>query len=132
MKKTIAGLMCGLVLAGCVAAERPTGRQLFAENCTACHGPQGRGNGWAAVGLSPPPADLTTISARNGGVFPLADVLSSIDGFHRETYDNSLMPQFGLLFREPMTQVDTGDGIMTPVPEPLLAVAEYLETLQVK
>jgi len=36
------------------------GEQLYAENCIACHGPEGRGNGPAAVTLSPPPADFTS------------------------------------------------------------------------
>ena len=34
------------------------GRAVFRENCIACHGERGRGNGPAAVGLDPPPADL--------------------------------------------------------------------------
>jgi len=35
------------------------GRQLYAANYAACHGADGRGNGPAAKGLTPPPADLT-------------------------------------------------------------------------
>lgn len=34
------------------------GRALYGERCIACHGERGRGNGPAAVGLTPPPADL--------------------------------------------------------------------------
>lgn len=34
------------------------GRKLYAENCAACHGPQGQGDGAAAKSLSPPPANL--------------------------------------------------------------------------
>lgn len=36
------------------------GRVLFAENCAACHGEAGRGDGPAAAGLLPPPRDLTS------------------------------------------------------------------------
>lgn len=36
-----------------------TGRALFASNCVACHGEQGRGDGVASKGLKPPPANLT-------------------------------------------------------------------------
>jgi putative copper resistance protein D len=35
------------------------GEALFTQNCTSCHGPEGRGNGPAAKDLQPPPADLT-------------------------------------------------------------------------
>ncbi len=131
MKRAVWYLGIIVALAGCVESQPPTGKMLFAENCTACHGAGGRGDGWIAAGLTRKPADLTRISQRNGGDYPLAQVLSAIDGFHRKTYDDSVMPEFGYLFQGPMTQVDTGDGTMTPVPEPLLAVAEYLETLQV-
>jgi putative copper export protein/mono/diheme cytochrome c family protein len=35
------------------------GEALFRTHCVGCHGPQGRGDGPAAAGLSPQPADLT-------------------------------------------------------------------------
>ncbi|HEY3617415.1 MAG TPA: cbb3-type cytochrome c oxidase subunit I, partial [Candidatus Sulfotelmatobacter sp.] len=35
------------------------GETLFAANCASCHGPSGRGDGNASVGLLPKPADLT-------------------------------------------------------------------------
>lgn len=34
------------------------GAELFAQQCAACHGPNGRGDGPAAKGLSTPPADF--------------------------------------------------------------------------
>lgn len=34
------------------------GAELFATHCASCHGPEGRGDGPAAVGLDPPAADL--------------------------------------------------------------------------
>jgi mono/diheme cytochrome c family protein len=37
------------------------GRNLYAANCAACHGPQGEGNGPAGAWLSPPAANLRTL-----------------------------------------------------------------------
>lgn len=127
MKYLYLAMVCGL--AACAQPEPPTGKQLFADNCTACHGADGTGSGWVAAGLKRKPANLTTLSARNGGVFPMEKVLSTIDGFHRNPQFETAMPEFGSFFGGPMAQVDL-DGVMTPVPEPLLAVAEYLESLQ--
>jgi mono/diheme cytochrome c family protein len=40
------------------AAMLARGRRLYQENCAACHGAAGRGDGPAGVNLDPPPADL--------------------------------------------------------------------------
>ena len=87
--------------------------------------------GPAAAGLARKPADLTGISERNGGAFPLAQVISTIDGYTRAEKGQLTMPEFGVMLEDqPTVMVDTGDGILTPTPEPLLALAEYLRTLQ--
>ena len=36
-----------------------SGQAVFAANCATCHGDGGRGDGPAATGLEPPPADVT-------------------------------------------------------------------------
>lgn len=125
----LAALAATAALAACTPPGPPTGKQLFAENCTACHGADGTGSGWVSAGLQRKPADLTGLSARNGGVFPMEAVLSTIDGFHRNPAFETAMPEFGSFFSGPMEQVEL-DGVMTPVPGPLLAVAEYLESIQ--
>jgi mono/diheme cytochrome c family protein len=64
MKKTIAfsllGLFLGLVvlaIAGPAQADR--GQSIFDDKCAMCHGRDGKGNGPAAGGFSPSPADFT-------------------------------------------------------------------------
>lgn len=52
-------------------AERPatggaSGQAVFVTNCATCHGEDGRGNGPAAVGLEPPPADLSDATWTTG------------------------------------------------------------------
>ncbi len=64
------------------------GERIYAERCAQCHGGLGRGDGPAAAGLKPPPADLT---ARSGtGPLPA-------DYFRRITYGTpgTAMPAFG-------------------------------------
>ena len=107
------------------------GRALYQDYCATCHGPAGKGDGPLAGDWPKPPADLTGISARNGGTFPLARVLSTIDGYSRRKTHGSTMPEMGQVFQDaPMVLVDTGDGIETPVPKPLLELTDYLRSIQ--
>lgn len=127
------GVVLGsLVVSGMVACQ-PAGpersaRQDFAEWCVTCHGESGRGEGPAATGLTRKPADLTHIAARNGGTFPMARVMSTINGYFRP--DDAVMPHFGDALAGDMVLFDTGDGIATPAPARLVALAEYLRGLQ--
>jgi mono/diheme cytochrome c family protein len=43
-----------------------TGAELFKNNCEACHGKQGHGDGPAGVGLSPKPKNLPDLAATVG------------------------------------------------------------------
>jgi mono/diheme cytochrome c family protein len=120
------------VLSGCYPPEanRP-GRALFEDYCVACHGSTGRGDGPAAAGLPSQPADLTRISDRNGGVFPMARIMSVIDGFTRSRHGGQVMPEFGEILGDgEMVLTDTGDGIQTPAPAGLVALADYLRSIQ--
>jgi mono/diheme cytochrome c family protein len=44
------------------------GHHYFVRYCSACHGVEGRGDGPAASALRTPPADLTRIAQRRGGI----------------------------------------------------------------
>lgn len=125
-------LVAGLALAAaCTQPSEPQGALLYVENCTGCHGLTGQGDGPLAGDYGIDVPDLTLISARNGGVFPMADVMSTIDGFTRVQHGNVVMPEFGALLEDgPIVSFDSGDGIPTPTPAALVALAEYLETLQ--
>lgn len=128
---TLAITSGALVACAPATPQKDSGEALYKEFCAACHGATGRGDGPAAAGLARKPADLTGISERNGGAFPLAQVISTIDGYTRAEKGQLTMPEFGVMLEDqPTVMVDTGDGILTPTPEPLLALAEYLRTLQ--
>ena len=119
------------VVAACMPREyAPSGQALYNENCAACHGPGGTGDGPAAGAYAEPLPDLTTLAARNDGVFPLREVMTQIDGYGRGARVGEGMPEMGHLLDGPVTRVDTGDGIMTPTPVKLLALARHVESLQ--
>lgn len=57
------------------------GKQEFATSCAVCHGPGGKGDGrYEPVLQGPNLPDLTTISKRNGGVFPRKLIYEIVDG----------------------------------------------------
>ena len=124
-------ILVTLALAGCVGAGDggPDPARDYASFCAACHGPSGRGDGPAGAELSPKPADLTGLAARNGGVFPTTQVMAYIwrgegAAAHRA------MPSFAPLLEGTLIPYDGGDGIDTPTPERLVALAEYLKSVQ--
>lgn len=76
------------------------GKAMFESYCVPCHGPSGVGDGPAAKALTKAPADLTRISARNGGTFPTVRVRRYIEGADEVPAHGSRdMPMWGALFR---------------------------------
>jgi mono/diheme cytochrome c family protein len=65
---TVASAESAPVLAALDPGAVVRGQELFAQNCTTCHGAAGRGDGPDAASLPRPPADLTT-----GHAIPHAD-----------------------------------------------------------
>ncbi len=119
------------VVAACAAESMPEpaeGAALFSENCVGCHGTDAHGRKLATGTVAP---DLTKISARNGGVFPKAAVMSQIDGFARGNHPGEVMPEFGEWLKGDLIPVEV-DGVLTPTPRPLAALATYLESIQVE
>lgn len=107
-----------------------TGESLFLENCISCHGVTGHGDGPNAKGLGIAPADLTKISARRGGVWPMLEMMSILDGYSRNTLPREDMPVFENFLDNEMVEFDTGNGEEVLVPSKLIEIVEYLETLQ--
>ena len=56
------------------------GKREYLDNCVACHGESGKGDGRMAEILVIKPADLTQIAKRNNGVFPFWHVYGVIEG----------------------------------------------------
>jgi mono/diheme cytochrome c family protein len=110
MTRTVAVLLFGVALAvGGVAGSAPQARDqtnlpydggdLYRQYCASCHGANGQGNGPMADHLRRPPADLTLIAAKNGGMFPAARVERIIDGRDVGPHGNPEMPVWGDAFK---------------------------------
>ena len=127
MRVVAALLSVGLILAACGQQSEETGQEDYTALCAGCHGSGGRGDGPLASGLSTPPADLTALAAGNGGTFPMLAVMARIDGY---VSDTTSMPEFGSLLAGDTVLLETEPGVMTPTPARLIALAEYVESLQ--
>ena len=113
-----------LGLAG--ADDSPTvdwGRDLYYDFCVSCHGWTGTGDGPAGGALKTPPADLTQLSAKNGGEFPHAQVKRYIEGEQPiQAHGSRKMPIWGKAFRRESTD--------TEARMQYFALAKFLESIQ--
>jgi len=129
MKTTL--IITGLfALAACVEAPYGVdGRKEFLDKCAGCHGVDAKGSGSFGRNLFVEPPDLTKMTIDNGGIFPRTEVMSIIDGLQRDPHFSGAMPAFGEGDLGETVIVED-DGIGTPVPERLLALTDYLESIQ--
>jgi mono/diheme cytochrome c family protein len=106
-----------------VAAATPDGKQLYQLHCASCHGPQGNGDGPAAVYLYPKPRDFTRglfkVRSTPDGEMPTdEDLLNTIT----RGMPGSPMPAFAFLNesdRKALVQ-----HVKSLVPEPLRTPAQ--------
>ncbi|MGE0815375.1 MAG: c-type cytochrome [Vicinamibacterales bacterium] len=98
------------------------GAGMFNAYCASCHGLDARGTGPAAKALTKAPADLTKITARNGGTFPEIKIKRYIEGADEIAAHGSRdMPVWGSLFRS--IGRDT-------VPIRIQALTDFLKSIQ--
>jgi mono/diheme cytochrome c family protein len=105
----------------------PSGKQMYAQYCAACHGSGGKGNGPARAALRVPASDLTTLAKRHGGAFP-TDYVTKVLQFGpgvpaHGSYD---MPTWGPIFR----YLDNFNN--ATVQKRIQNLCDYLNSLQEK
>ncbi len=122
-------ILGALAVSACVE-EPVTGQMAFMADCAGCHAADGTGSGADARDLTDQPPDLTTIASRNGGTFPRDQVMCTIDGLDRGAHFSVAMPEFGAGDMGDTVVVETEEGLGTPVPERLLILTDYLESIQ--
>ena len=114
-----------------MAQSNMVGEAAFAEACAVCHGSDGQGGGEFADVLTIKPPDLTTISMRNDGQFPYLTVFQIVDG--RTTlraHGSSVMPIWGDYFSREVEGGPEGYGTELMVRARIVALVDYIETLQ--
>lgn len=123
--------VCLIAAAPALAQDLGSGERNFNVHCAGCHGPDATGDGVATMLLDAVPPDLTLLTARNGGVFPRAEVVYQIDGRAQASAAHvDEMPNFGPLLEGEVVALKTAAGqpILTSV-----AIAElvaWLEAIQ--
>lgn len=106
-------------------AQGDFGARLFSTHCATCHGTSARGDGPLAELLRRVPPDLTTYTARNGGVFPSERVYRIIDGRDVPSHGIREMPIWGDAFRR------SRDGLTdAAVKARIEAIVRYLQGIQ--
>ena len=113
------------------AQDADIGRALYHNHCATCHGMEGGGDGPMSGVLLIKPPDLTELSARNGGDFPLERVVMRIDGRDPLVSHGSPMPVYGDYFEGtfdvPM-KAPSGQPILTS--QPVVDLVAYLREIQ--
>ncbi len=109
------------------ATSAASGKEMFTSYCAACHGTDGKGDGPAASTLKVPPADLTTLSSKNGGKFPGLKVSQAIRGDSTiPAHGSKDMPVWGAVF------MSLSHGHESEVQQRIANLTKYVDSLQAK
>jgi len=110
------------------AAETDAGKQMYLQYCGSCHGADGKGNGPVARQLKIKATDLTQLRKKNKGVFPLDDVMATIDGRRIvKGHGERDMPVWGEVF---LTETEKKKYPELTSLLKAKIIAEYVATLQ--
>jgi mono/diheme cytochrome c family protein len=103
------------------------GATLYKAYCATCHGTDGKGIGPMTEWLKIKSPDLTRLTTREGGKFPLVRIQRVIAGEENITAGHGTreMPIWGPVFSKVTRDEDLG-------PMRVYNVAKYVETIQIK
>lgn len=124
-------LLASLPMRSTIAEPDPgfatVGKHTYRTYCASCHGTLALGDGPVAAHLVVKPADLTRISARNGGTYPAERVFKIIDGREKvRGHGNSEMPIWGDAFSKTNAKLDEEQ-----VRRKIEGLVHHLESIQV-
>jgi mono/diheme cytochrome c family protein len=105
----------------------PSGKVMFKQYCAACHGADAKGRGPATPTLNMRVPDLTTLSKRRGGKFPL-DYVEGVLRFGpgSSSHGSAEMPVWGPIFQYLENYNEAA------VRQRIRNLCDYLESIQEK
>ena len=107
------------------------GKSDFMDGCAGCHGESGMGQGPLAELLNIAVPDLTHLSARNDGKFPMLEVIHTIDGRTSLQAHGGPMPIWGSIFKtHALGESGVYGGAEAITRGRILSIAYYLESIQ--
>jgi len=119
-----------VALLSCSTTPEPPGREAYLDFCAGCHGRGATGAGAMPELVEAGVADLTGLSAANGGVFPMARVLNVL-GKGTDPHDGVLaMPDFGAVLGGRAVTWEGPGGTRLETTDTILMLAEYLQSVQ--
>ena len=133
---TLAAVGLGVLLAS-EAQAISLGEFEYRNSCAQCHGISGKGGGPVGDFLTKAPLDLTILQKNNGGIFPVTNVYSVIDGSADIGVHGSRdMPLWGSRYRDRVAEdpddIFSSEDTDLYVRTRILSLIEYLATLQVE
>lgn len=138
-----------LILAACNTTQEPApadssdilshplgmGAGFYELYCVQCHGTQGLGVTGITTDLPTPPPDLSQLTARNGGLFPVRRVMGQIYGYagkyRPDPFHRGLVMEFGPLLEGALVEWIAPDGSIEITPRGMLDLLLYLESFQI-
>jgi len=114
------------------AGKSDLGKREFDANCASCHGVNGKGHGQMVEWLQRAPTDLTTLTKRNGGVFPVSRMYETIEGANVPSHGTREMPVWGTDYRIKAAEYygEVPFDTEAHVRSRILALIEYISRLQ--
>ena len=134
----LAATAIGMIDVALAQQDESLGKAEFLRSCASCHGASGKGDGPVSKSLVKPPADLTRLSEKNNGVFPITRVYEVIDGrLQILIHGTRDMPVWGDTYMQGLVDPMSGGFTSKALAETLvrtriLMLVEYISTLQDK
>ncbi|HKA28292.1 MAG TPA: hypothetical protein VKH82_02875 [Candidatus Binatia bacterium] len=123
-------LASGVASPGSVAhaqEARNSNHAVYLQYCSACHAPEGKGDGVLAAHLTPKPTDLTQLAKQSGGEFNAVVVYDAISGRPPPGHGTSAMPVWGETMPEAPGNEDLRANKLR-----IAKIVNYLRSIQVQ
>ena len=120
-------VLAAATLVAAQTAPKYQGSDDYQAFCASCHGPAGKGDGVVAASLKRRPSDLTQLTRKNAGVFPVERIAKTIDGGAATHGGSTDMPEWASVFAK-----SRESGSPDDVKARIDALVKYIGRIQAK